>query len=83
MTDLNKIIADLDPISLTEMDTVKLMNRTDTKFAFNTQLLANILEKSKSDYRILEIKNTRIRVPDYQKYGLFAKCYFSYKFNII
>ena len=31
----------------------------------------------------LEIKNTRIRVPDYQKYGLFAKCYFSYKLKII
>lgn len=30
-----------------------------------------------------EIKNTRIRVPDYQKFGLFAKCYFSYKLNII
>jgi phytoene/squalene synthetase len=31
----------------------------------------------------LEIKSTRIRVPNYQKYGLFAKCYFSYKLNII
>jgi phytoene/squalene synthetase len=31
----------------------------------------------------LEIKSTRIRVPNYQKYGLFAKCYVSYKFNII
>jgi 15-cis-phytoene synthase len=30
-----------------------------------------------------EIKNTRIRVPNYQKYGLFAKCYFSYKLNFI
>ena len=30
-----------------------------------------------------EIKNTRIRVPDYQKYGLFAKCYFNYKLNFI
>ncbi len=30
-----------------------------------------------------EIKNTRIRVSNYQKYGLFAKCYFSYKLNII
>lgn len=30
-----------------------------------------------------EIKTTRIRVPDYQKYGLFAKCYFNYKLNII
>jgi len=30
-----------------------------------------------------EIKNTRIRVPDYQKYGLFAKCYLTYRLNII
>ena len=30
-----------------------------------------------------EIKNTRIRVSNYQKYGLFAKCYFTYKLNII
>ena len=30
-----------------------------------------------------EIKNTRIRVPDYQKYSLFAKCYVSYKFNLV
>jgi len=30
-----------------------------------------------------KIKNTRIRVSDYQKYGLFAKCYFSYKLNLI
>ncbi|RTY87245.1 phytoene/squalene synthase family protein [Flavobacterium sp. GT3R68] len=30
-----------------------------------------------------QIKNSRIRVPTYQKYGLFAKCYFSYKLNII
>lgn len=30
-----------------------------------------------------EIKNARIRVPDYEKLGLFAKCYFSYKLNII
>jgi len=30
-----------------------------------------------------EIKNTRIRVPDYEKFGLFAKCYFSYKLNFI
>lgn len=64
MTDLNKIIAELEPISLTEMDSVKLMNRTDTKFAFNSILLTDILEKSKSDYRILDIKDTR--TPSYK-----------------
>ena len=29
----------------------------------------------------LEIKNTRIRVPNYQKFGLLAKSYVNYKFN--
>ena len=31
----------------------------------------------------LEIKNTRIRVPDYQKFGLLARCYVSYRLNLI
>lgn len=31
----------------------------------------------------LEIKNTRIRVPDYEKIGLLAKCYFSYRLKLI
>ncbi|KGO93074.1 phytoene/squalene synthase family protein [Flavobacterium subsaxonicum] len=31
----------------------------------------------------LEIKTTRIRVPDYQKITLLAKCYLDYRFNII
>ncbi len=31
----------------------------------------------------LEIRNRRIRVPDYEKYGLFAKCYFNYKLKFI
>jgi phytoene/squalene synthetase len=31
----------------------------------------------------LEIKNTRIRVSDYQKFQLLTKCYFSYKLNLI
>jgi phytoene/squalene synthetase len=49
-----------------------------TAYIYYKKLLSK-LKKTPST----EIKNTRIRVPDYQKYGLFAKCYFSYKFNII
>jgi len=30
-----------------------------------------------------DILNTRIRVPNYQKLGLFAKCYVNYKLNLI
>lgn len=31
----------------------------------------------------LEIKNTRIRVPDYQKFGLLARCYVTYRLNLL
>lgn len=31
----------------------------------------------------LEIKNTRIRVPNYQKMGLLARCYVNYHFNLL
>ena len=31
----------------------------------------------------LEIKNTRIRVSDYQKVQLLARCYVKYRLNII
>ncbi len=46
------------------MDSVKLMNRTDTKFAFHIEFLPEILEKAAMDYRVLEIKNTR--TPSYK-----------------
>lgn len=49
-----------------------------TAYVYYKKLLSK-LKKTPS----MEIKNTRIRVPDYQKYGLFAKCYFSCKLNII
>lgn len=49
-----------------------------TAYCYYKKLLSK-LKKTPSS----EIKNTRIKVSDYQKYGLFAKCYFSYKLNII
>ncbi len=49
-----------------------------TAYIYYRKLLSK-LRKTPS----LEIRNKRIRVPDYQKFGLFAKCYFSYKFNIL
>ena len=49
-----------------------------TAYIYYKKLLSK-LKKTPS----AEIKNTRIRVPNYQKYGLFAKSYLSYKLNII
>jgi phytoene/squalene synthetase len=49
-----------------------------TAYIYYKKLLSK-LKKTPS----LEIKNTRIRVPDYQKVGLLAKCYVNYRLNIL
>jgi len=46
-----------DPISLGEMDKVKLMNRTDTKYWFHMDILQNLLEKIQDSYYILTMDN--------------------------
>lgn len=49
-----------------------------TAYVYYKKLLAK-LKKTPST----QIRQTRIRVPDYEKYGLFAKCYLSYKLKFI
>lgn len=45
-----------DSITLSEMDQVKLMNRTDQKFWFHSNYLSEILEMVKDDYFLLYIE---------------------------
>lgn len=49
-----------------------------TAYVYYKKLLSK-LKKTPS----IEIKNTRIRVPDYQKFGLLAKCYVNYRLNLL
>ena len=60
MSNLPQIVANFLPISLDEMDDVKLMSRTDTKFAFNVVKLPILLQKMIKHYRVLEIEGKRI-----------------------
>tara|TARA_B110000116_G_scaffold253495_1_gene250203 strand:+ start:87 stop:836 length:750 start_codon:yes stop_codon:yes gene_type:complete len=55
VNNLPAIISDFSPISLGDMDGVKLMNRTDTKFAFQADKLPLLLKKLIPFYRILII----------------------------
>jgi hypothetical protein len=57
---IQEVLKEFDPISLKEMDSVELMNRTDSKYIFNFSLLPEILNDSKSHYKILEIKQERL-----------------------
>jgi ribosomal protein L30E len=63
VTDLKNIqetMHPFDPVSLGEMDAVKLMNRTDTKFVFLTSKLEELLRTSMEDYKVLQIGENRI-----------------------
>ena len=55
MSNLIPIVSDFSPISLKEMDGVKLMSRMDTKFVFKIEKLPSLLEKMTPFYRVLEI----------------------------
>ncbi len=50
---------EIDPISLKEMDSVALMNRTDTKYLLSFEQLTEVLEEVSGHYRILDIKGVR------------------------
>ena len=52
-------LSDFNSISLKDLDKVQLLNRKDTKFVFTQNSLAQLLDKLKSFYRILEIDGVR------------------------
>ncbi len=52
-------LKDFEPITLKEMDTVKLMDRVDTKFVFRLDQLSGFLQELKKDYRVLEVNGIR------------------------
>lgn len=59
-----ELLKGFNPITLAEMDSVKLLDRTDTKFIFHRSLLPHILTSIESNYRVLEIE--KVRVNDYE-----------------
>jgi hypothetical protein len=55
LTEIYNILKQLTPITLKEMDGVKLMDRTDTKYTFNINELPFILTESEKYYRVLNV----------------------------
>ena len=65
---IKDIIAAFEPISLAEMESVKLMNRIDTKYAVPLNVLPAILEAAQEDYFAQEIDGKRIATYDTMYY---------------
>ena len=58
---LEAVLDTISPIWLGEMDSIRLMNRTDTKFLTTERVLAGILEDAAArGYRALETEGTKI-----------------------
>ena len=68
MQEIRHIVQMFEPISLSEMESVKLMNRIDTKYAVPMAVLPAILEDAKADYFIQEIDGKRIATYDTMYY---------------
>ncbi len=56
---MNALIQKFHPISLEEMDGIKLMNRTDTKFVTSIAKLNELLQMAGEEYRVQEIDGKR------------------------
>ena len=56
---MDQLLASFAPITLAEMSSVKLMNRTDTKFVTSLPKLMQLLEMARDDYYAQEIDGER------------------------
>ncbi len=73
---INSAVNGFNAISLADLDSVKLMNRVDSKFVFNIAVFENILIELQENYSILEIESKRVfkyeslyfDTPEYQLY---------------
>jgi hypothetical protein len=59
MQKINQILSEFTPISLEEMDSVKLLNRTDTKFVLNREQFEKVLAQLVNQYNVLMIEGLR------------------------
>lgn len=78
MTDLTLSLLNFAPISLEEMDRVKLLDRIDTKYVINLELLEGYLLALKDQYKVLIVDGRSVHpyetlyydTPDYQLYKM-------------
>lgn len=57
---IDEILSSYEPITLDEMSGIRLMNRTDTKFVTNEEMLRRLLVMARDAYRVQEIDGLRI-----------------------
>jgi len=64
LSEIKLSVSRFERITLPEMDSVKLMDRMDTKYLAPFHLLPEILSETKEFYKILEVNGERINTYD-------------------
>lgn len=72
MNHWEQLLEEFDAISLSDLESVKLLDRMDTKFVFRIELLPEILHAMAKKYRVLEID--RIRASRYESLYFDTDC---------
>lgn len=57
--DIDSELSRLTPVSLSEIDSVSLMNRVDTKYVASDELLPSLLSMLRDSYKVLEVEGVR------------------------
>ncbi len=57
---INELLGKLQPITLEQMSSIRLMNRTDTKFVTNKENLARLLELTQGQYYAQSIDGNKV-----------------------
>ena len=70
---MNELLSHFDPITLEQMNDVRLLNRTDTKFVTTIPMLRRLLAMAQDDYFVQVIGDERI-APYYTVYFDTADC---------
>ena len=57
---INELLEKLEPITLEQMSSIRLMNRTDTKFVTSKEKLAQLLELAQGEYYAQSIDGKKV-----------------------
>lgn len=57
--EIDSELARFSPVTLSEIESVSLMNRVDTKYVANDQLLPSLLAMLRDSYKVLEVEGMR------------------------
>ena len=61
LSEIQQLLQGFSPVSLPEMDAVKLLNRSEKKFVLHFSKVEAVLREARAEYKVLEIQDQRLQ----------------------